>query len=427
MGGVRFLFGISTGLRVHDNLDLDPVSAGSTVRSDTNLTFGVQAETRRQTLNLNFGGVLRAEDAPGTGFTNDFVNPSVDLSYIREGANARLSFDASFDRADLDGTQALDPDTLNPIDLTTDTGNRDTLRANVMLETGLTAPLGFVLELDRFDTSYSDTTDPGFFDRVTDSASATAVLRFSPVTEGRITAGLSRYSAQDALMTIRDTRSLNFGVTHELSESTVIEASIGGQQIDDTVTGETSGGEAALSVTHALPRGSVGLSLETALTTAGQQNTVELQRSFTFPAGSLEIGFGAVDAEGADPQVIGSLSYSRDLPRGEITASLSRSVSVNDDADVQRTTRAALGLSHMVNDRSSLAFNLDFTDISDAGSGAIAEGQRGNFTASYTRALTADWNLTAGYERRYSAEAGSADAWDNAVFLTLGRDFSFLR
>ena len=430
-GALRFLFGVSTDLRAHDNLDLDPVSAGSTVRSDTTLTFGVQSETRRQKLNLSFGGVLRAEDAPGTGFTTGFENPNVGLSYIRDGANARLSFDASFARTDVDGSSFLDPGTqrvkTDGIDLISDTGSLDTLRAGVTLEIGKDAPLGFVLDLNRVDTSYSDTTDPGLFARTTDSASATAVLRFSPVTEGRITAGITQYSAQDAPLTTRDTQRLSFGVTHELSETTVIEASIGGRQIDDSVTGVTRSGEASFSVTHDLPRGSVGLSLDTGLTTAGQRNTVELQRRFEFPTGALEFSLGATDAEGIDPQPIGSLSYSRDLPRGAITATVSRSISVNSDANVQRRTGATLGLSHMVNEQYSIAFNLDYTDFSDAGGGGVTDRQRGSFSASYTRALTQDWNLTAGIERRYLAEAGSADAWDNAVFLTLGRDFSLLR
>ena len=426
-GALRFLFGVSTDLRAHDNLDLDPVSAGSTVRSDTTLTFGVQSETRRQKLNLSFGGVLRAEDAPGTGFTTGFENPNVGLSYIRDGANARLSFDASFARTDVDGSSFLDPDDPDGIDLISDTGSLDTLRAGVTLEIGKDAPLGFVLDLNRVDTSYSDTSDPGLFARVTDSATATARLRFSQVTTGRVTAGLTQYSAQDAPLTTRDTQRLSFGVTHELSETTVIEASIGGRQIDDSVTGVTQSGEASFSVTHDLPRGSVGLSLDTGLTTAGQRNTVELQRRFEFPTGALEFSLGATDAEGIDPQPIGSLSYSRDLPRGAITATVSRGISVNSDANVQRSTRAALGLSQMVNEQSSIAFNLDYTDFSDAGGGGVTDRQRGSFSASYTRALTQDWNLTAGVERRYLAEAGSADTWDNAVFLTLGRDFSLLR
>lgn len=425
-GGVRFLFGVSSSLRTNSNLDLDPVSAGPTTRSDTRLTFGVQSETRRQKLALTFGAVLRAENRPGSGFSTGIAEPGIDLSYSREDANARMSFEASFDRSDIDRTDPLAEDEIDLTDLITDTGTRDRFRTGVMLETGLQAPLGFKLELDRQDTRYADTTDPGLYDRTTDSASATALLRFSTRTEGWATASFSRYAAEDATMTTRDTRALSFGVKHELSQSTVIETSIGAREIDDSVTGVMRNSEASLSLTHALPRGSVALSLDSELTSAGQQNTVEVERGFEFPGGTFQISLGAVDAEGVDPQAIGSLSFRRDLPSGALTALLSRGVSVNDDAQAQRVTRAVFGLTHTVNNLSSVSFNLDYADISDAGTGGIVELQRGSLRAAYTRALNNDWNFSAGYERRYLTEAGIGTAWDNAVFVTLDRSFSLL-
>lgn len=426
-GGIRFLFGISTDLRAHDNRDLDPISAGPTVRSDTTLSFGIQSETRRHKLALNFDGTFRVEEAPSTGTTAEFVNPGVDLSYNLQGGDAQFSFDASYDRSEVDGLSFLDPDNPDPADLINDDGYRNVLRGAVSLELGRTAPLGFVLDLSRSDTRYSGTSDPGLFDSVTDNVTGTAIFRFSQVTEGTLTAGVTQYRAQDPTATTRETYRLSFGISHELSDNTTIEASVGGRQIDDSVTGITSSGEAAFAITHALPRGSVGASLDTELTIAGQKTTAELQRSFVFPTGALDVSLGVVDAEGADLQWIGSLNYSRELARGEVTASLARRISVNTDADVQRTTTAALGLSQMLNEQSSLGFNLDYSDISGVGGGAITDRQTGSFSASYTRALTEDWDLTAGYERRYSNEAGTGVAWDNAVFVTLGRDFSFLR
>ena len=46
------------------------------------------------------------------------------------------------------------------------------------------------------------------------------------------------------------------------------------------------------------------------------------------------------------------------------------------------------------------------------------------FSQNLTRSK--DWSLSAGYERRYSAEAGTGDAWDNAVFVTIDRAFSWV-
>ncbi|MEM6373358.1 MAG: hypothetical protein AAF727_11340, partial [Pseudomonadota bacterium] len=112
--------------------------------------------------------------------------------------------------------------------------------------------------------------------------------------------------------------------------------------------------------------------------------------------------------------------------RAALSASLSRGISVNDDADVQVTTTGTLGLTYDVTDLSLLSFDLGYTDITDAGSGGVTDRARGNVRIAYSHELAQDWRLTAGYERRYLTEAGSGDAWDNAVFLTLNRTFTIL-
>jgi hypothetical protein len=424
--GTLLTLGVSTDLRVNDNLDLDPVSAGSTVSSDTRLSFGLLSETPLSTLSLSGSGLLRAENEPGTGFATGFEDPSVNLSYTRDGANAAFSFEASFDRTEIDGFTLVEDEEIGVSDLILDTGTRDNYRVGTMLEIGSQAPLGFVLELERSGTMYNGTTDPGLYDRFTDSASATAVLRFSPVTTGQASLDVERFSAEDAVMTTRDTRALRFGLAYELSETTVIEASLGSSEIDDSVDGVTRGFEAGVTLTHELPLGAIAVSFNSELTTAGRRSTLEARRSFIFPAGTFEISVGAVDGEDADPQIVGGLTYNRELRTGEISASLSRNVSVNVDSNVQKTTRATLGLSQELNTLSSVAFNLDYIEISDSGGGAITGSERGTFSATYQRDLTEDWNLSIGYQRRYLSEAGASDAWDNVVFLTLDREFSWM-
>ena len=426
-GGLRLTFGISSDLRAHDNLDLDPVSAGSTVRFDNRLSFGLESETRRQKLALNVAGTLRAEEAPGTGLSTGFESPSVNLSYALEGANARLSFDASVNRTEVDGFSTLEEgDDPSVTDLITDVGTRDNRRAKLTLETGLSAPLGFVLELEHRGVRYDGTTDPGLFERTTNSAQATAKLRFSSLTEGQVLASITRYKAEDALSTTRDTRALSFGVSHELSETTVLEASFGMRKIEDSVTGVTQGSEVSLSLSRALPRGAVALFVNSEQTSAGRLSTVEVEGQYALPAGSITIGLGAMDADGIDPKAIGRLSYSHELPRGRVTASLSRSFSVNDDAEIQRATRAALGLRYEVNAPSAVTFDIDYIDFSDAGSGVITDSTRGKFRAAYQHELARGWMFSVGYERRYLFTSGSGTAWDNAVFVTIDRSISWL-
>jgi hypothetical protein len=385
------------------------------------------SETPLSALSLNASGVLRTENAPGTGGGTGFENPSLDLSYTRDGANAAFSFDASFDRTEVDGFTLVAGEEIGVTDLIVDTGGtRDSYRIGTTLEVGTQAPLGFILKLGRQGTIYSGTTDPGLFDRTTDSATITTVLRFSPVTEGRVTLNTDHYDAEDAVKTTRDTRRLRFGVTHALSEATVFNASLGASEIDDSVDGVSHGTDVALSLTHALPQGEISISMNHELTTARRRNTLEVERRFVFPVGTLDINLGASDGEGTNPQITGGLTYSHKLPTGAFTASLSRNVSVNSDTNVQKTTYATLGLSRELNAVSSVAFNLDYAAVSDAGGGGITGSERGTFSATYRRALTEDWNLSAGYQRRYLAEAGTGAAWDNAVFLTVNREFSWV-
>ena len=56
----------------------------------------------------------------------------------------------------------------------------------------------------------------------------------------------------------------------------------------------------------------------------------------------------------------------------------------------------------------------------------IDDPDGGTLSATYQRDLTEDWNLSIGYQRRYLSEAGASDAWDNLVFLTLDREFSWM-
>ena len=377
---------------------------------------------------MSLAGTLRAEDDPGNGSSAGFENPSIGLNYALEGADARLSFDASIDRSEVDGFAILE-DEANPgeFDLIADNGTRDTYYARMMLESGLNAPLGFVLTLEHRGIEYNDTTDPGLFERTTNTAQATAKLRFSPVTEGQVVASVSRYDAEDAVSTTRDTRALSFGLIHDLSETTVIETSIGLRRIDDSVVGVTEGSEVSLRLSRTLPRGMIDFHLNSEQTSAGRQSSIEVERQFALPTGSFAISLGALDADGIDPQAIGSLSYSHDLPRAQVSASVSRSFSVSDTADIQRVTRGAFGLRYEVNQPSALIFGLDYIDIQDAGTGGITDRARGSFRAAYQRELAQDWTLSVGYERRYLYAAGSGTAWDNAVFVTIDRSFSWLR
>lgn len=426
-GGLRFILDVSTGGRVHDNRGLDPSTDDGTARKNTRLSFGLRSQTRTQRLEAFFGGTVRFEEDRTDGFSSGFEDPYARFSFAQEGANARFSFDASFNRAEVDGFALPEEgEVVTDISLLADDGFQDDFRLGAILELGTNAPLGFQFDVSHQATRYRNTTDPRLSDRRTNWAAATAILRFAPQSELRGELSYTRFEAEDAASTVRETRagSLALRQDNELWQAT---ASLGGREIADSVTGTRLEGEAVLSLTRTLPRGSVGAFLSTELTTAGQRSTAEVVRRFEMPNGALRFSLGAVVADTINPQTIGAVEYSHVLQQSHYSASLARAITVNDAAGFQRSTTGSLGADFELTEFASVAFGLDYTDIQDAGGGGVGDSARGSFSATYRRALPRDWTLSAGYQLRFLDEAGAAPAWDNAVFVTLDRTFEWLR
>jgi len=425
-GGQRLTFGIETELRAHDNLELDAVSAGNTWRADTKVSFDFATETPVSILALSADTVLRAERTPA-GTNTEVITPGFGLSYTRDVEAARFTFGAGLDATEVDGFLLRDDGTIDATDLIVDTGTRYSYGVNAGLEIGRQAPLGLMLDLRYDGVLYDGTSDPGLFDSRTYGGTAGLTFRFSPVTDGRLTLSADRYEAEDAPRTRRNTFALSFGVTHELSEITTIDASVGGRLIDDSVEGDILGADASVTLSRELPRGAISLTLETEQTVAGRRDRAEVTRRFDFPLGVVTASLGAVNAQGITVQPVGSLAWAYEFRLGQLNTELSHDVGVNSDADIQRTTAARLDVSFDLTNVSSLSFNADFTYIDGAGTAGVADTSRGNFGVTYRHDLTEDWALSAGYERRYFDDAGASPAWDNAVFVTLGRTFSLLR
>jgi len=423
-------FGISSDFRVSDNLNLDLVSPGTATVWDTRLSFGFLTETRTSRFALGLDGVVRLADVPGADTAVRLDDPGLTLGYSREAANSRLSFDAELRRTNLDFIDPLDLADIDPTDLVTDTGRREIRRATLAFETGINDPLGFLVELDHSERLYTGTTDPELFDRRTDTVEATARMRLSPVAEGRVTAALEEYRAEDAPGTERTTRSLSLGLSYQVAPDTTLDAEIGSEEIEERLAvppGTTTdrGAFGTLALTRRLPNGTLGLTLERSFSPDGARTTLSASRALDLPAGSLAFSLGASRGERGDTEAVASLDYLQRLPDGEFTAALAREVSTDDDGEDVLTTRAELGYSHRLTPISSVAFGLDHVETDDLGSGTVTPADRSSFTATYTHALTRDWDLSAGYEYRRRSTTGGGDAHSNTVFVTLERDFRF--
>ena len=108
----------------------------------------------------------------------------------------------------------------------------------------------------------------------------------------------------------------------------------------------------------------------------------------------------------------------------QFTASLRRRVGTSNQNVETRETVARLGYDYSINALSNLSFRANFAEQENAGNGPSNRRQRTDFSASYTRAITQDWNMTVGYLHRFENDTGPGDADGNSVFLTLGRQFT---
>lgn len=424
-GGTTLTFGIETSLRISDNYTLDVTPPGTSTILDTGLSFGYLNETAVDRLAFDAEGVLRASDLPGAGGDVRFDDYSLAFSYVREGADSRFSIDAAYTDANLD---FLDPfEFIDDGILLSGSGRRAISSANLNFETGINGPLGFGIELDHEALDYSDTTDPSLFDSQTDEIVLTARARISPVIEGRARLLQEDYSAEDLVLTDRTTRALSFGATYEISPVTTLDASLGLERIDDSVTGDDEGTFGTLSLTRALANGSAGVELDRSFGSEGGRTTLSANRAMELPTGTLAFSLGVTQGEADGTGIVGSVDYTQTLPQGELDASLERRVTSSSAGDDVLTTTVALGYSMPATPVSILSFDFDYVAVDDVGPGSTTSTDRSTFRAAYTHELTPDWDLSAGYEHQRLSTEGSGTASSNEIFMTLGREFSIRR
>lgn len=421
-GGTLLTFGIETKLSVSDNYNLVPVAPGTSTVLDTTLSFGYLTETATDRFAFNIDGVLRGSDLPGAGSDFRFDDPSLTISYDHEGANSRLSVSVDYNRANLD---FLDPfKFIEDGVLINGTGNRDILSAKVNFDTGINDPLGFGIELSHRALDYSNTTDPNLSNTLKDTAAITARLRLSPVLNSRIKLSQENYSADDLVSTDRKTRGLSFGATYEITPVTTLDFELGAEKITEAVAGTSRGSFGSVNLTRALANGTAGLLLDRSFSPEGGRTTITVNRSMELPNGTLAFSLGATKGELGGTGIVGSINYGQALPQGDLTASLNRTVINNTDGNDVLTTKAVLGFKMPTTAISSLSFDVDYVQVEDVGSGGTQTSDRTSLRASYTRELTADWNLSAGYEHQNRFTEGTGTAQSNTVFMSLGREFS---
>ncbi len=429
--GFLMTLGIASTLRVNDNLSFSDPSPGTSTLWDNTVTFGLISETGIARFTADLAGTIRTAALPGQSTETTFDDPSVVLGYQLESADSLLEAELAYTQVSLQfedplaGLDDLIEDGLEPEDLVPTDGVRGTYSARLGFETGRTRAFGFgtVLEYDK--TEYWDTTDPANYDDETTAAEVFARLQFSPVMEGRLALEWEQYDAMDTVLTSRRTVGATASVTYEINPITRMTASLGYTEIEETnLIGTTlqDGVTGGLAVTRDFPTGSVTAEFSTGISTTGRRDTIELRTDFETPGGSISAGIGATRSNSDDANLIGSLGITHELAMGTITAAVERSYDTSDAGVENRSTTASLGFDTDVSPNASIGFELDYAEVTDLVADTTTSVS--GFRATYSRDLTADWGLTAGYEYRKRQETGSTDRESNELFVTLEREFS---
>ncbi|MEZ5885383.1 MAG: hypothetical protein R3D56_00545 [Paracoccaceae bacterium] len=431
-GGLQVDIGVSTTLKYDDNFALTPGGAtGDTFISDTKLSFGITSRTSAYDLSVLATGVVRFADIPGRSVSG-FEDPELKLRFMTDSVNSRLTLTGAY--------RNVDREFLNPFQVEREeqqfgtlVGNGGTLRdtnLGLKYEVGLNAPLGFTLDLKHAQKDYSNVVNPRIFDTRTDSATGTLSFRLSPVATGRLSAGLSRYDADDAFQTVRTTTDYAVGLSYDINPVLTLDGQIGVTEVEtvrNTGTTNRNGLSSNIRLTKSLPNGSVFGALTSGVNQNGRRTSLTFGRDLQLPLGNLRVSAGVTDAAIGSTGWIASIAYSRQMKADTFNLTFDRSASTNNNDQEVTDTRLGVDYTHPIDTLSRVRLSLDWGQ-QDAGSSVFAPANTIELTtlqASYIRDLTADWNLTGGVQYRLRKETGVADADSTALFVTLGRNFSF--
>jgi hypothetical protein len=430
-------FSYTSSLTTNDNLGLDPTSAGNSTWLDNRLGLSYSTETATSSLTFGASGVIRLSKLAGQDSDAGFDDGTLNLAYSRQGANSLFSLGANYNRTDVAFFDPLrlipDPDNpVDPGDLTASAeGSRESRQASVKFATGLEGPFGMNFAASHSERLFHDTTDPDLYDTTRSSLSVGATLR--PVARTALTFNISQtdYSAEDIELTDRITRRAVIGLSHALTDATMLTASIGQTWIEkDQTIGlgrvqtEQSGLNGSLALSHDLANGTVGVSLNHDISTDGNARTdLLLTRNMDLPNGNLALSIGPSFQSGGKNGLAGTLSYGHNLPQGSLRANVSRRFASNDQDDAIDTTRLSLGWNHELSANSGLDLSLDYMNIDSDAVGADRE--RARLQLAYTMDLVNDWQLSGGYAHTYSDKEGTGTAKSNSIFVSIGRSVSF--
>ena len=432
-GGVLLTFGVNQRFEYESNPDLDVSGGESRTQAVTRLSFGLRSETQTEKLRFDASTALRLSETDSDGFQSDVDNPRLGFSYSRDGSDSSLTFSANYRQDQVEFLRPLE-DFRNEdgvIELPEDfsalqgSGTRRSYGGTLRMDFGKEAPLGFGFVAGLSQIDYTDVSDADLNDIRRENLGATVRLRFSDTTRGRIAVNYNRFTEEDTAQTDRQTEAIRFGVTHDLTSATTLDASIGYSTVDTEefgVTRTTSKPIYSFGLAQDMPNGSLTVDLDARTESDGTWTSLSFGRVYELANGGLSGRIGLVDPAGVDPELEGEVNWNRELPSGQINARLSRAVSSQTDDQTRISSALSLGYDHGINDVSGIGVDLSLAKVTETNENTV---DRTDLSAFYRHALTDDWDLNVGasWTERDEETVGKADS--QSVFLTIGRRFTF--
>ena len=392
----------------------------SEFRSLTTLGFGINSETRNQSLAFGVSSGLAVDEDETT-----LEDTQATLDYELDNRDTLLTFGARYRRDRVD--DLVFETALVDDEVATGVGVREVTTITTELTLGSESRVGGVFEYNFEESVFSDVLDVSLRDSTQQNASARVSFDLTRVATIDVFAAWSEVDEQGSGSTDRETSRVGVGLEYQISPITRVTGEIAYSEEESRgdIVDQTDGLNYVASLVRTRPNGSVNLSYTQADTFNGARRQLTAGQELTLRRGSLNYALGATRTDGFDAQLLVNLTYNYELDRNSATnVSLSQIGTINDDNEEVVNSRLELSYRRALNRVSGINSALSVVDenvLDDA-----APDQRSiRFNVNYDYEVGKDWLLTSGFEISSVRVDGDDDRNRNSIYVGLSRSYTY--
>lgn len=432
----RLVFDLSSGVNLDTNRALTTGPKESSATLDTRLGLSYSAKTRLQSFDFGLKSLWRLGKAgkqSGRNVTgNGLQEPEARLSYGYDDGENRLTLKGRYRKSQVNVFEplVLSDGTLSPTDLIATSGSVIAWGANLGFTTGLRDPIGFNFTASTDRRHYLQNTDPSVYDSRTNVLGTGLRFTLDPLSQINVNARVLDQRYDNTLRTHRRQRQLSLGYQRALSPILTFNGEIGysrNRTEYDALGGlkqQSNGLYGSLGLVRKMPNGTASVTLAASRDSIGQRNTLQVGRALALPTGKIDAEAGVSMRPGYGAQFIGRLAYALEGPVDSFSANLSRAVALDANNNDIAYTAVGLGYSRKLTRLASVGVDLNVSHSGSGGIGSASRIDRQSVKATYSYALTQDWNFNAGYLFRHLNKSTAGNATSNSVFFNVGRKFT---